>query len=67
MIIEVTEYNYKGIRLENVKGKGWKCDLGGTEYLFPHAQAAESAINEIFRDIKPVIDKHKGTKLPGKR
>jgi len=66
MIIEITEYSYKGITLQLAKDKGWKCNLGGTEYLFPHAQAAQSAIDEIFRDIKPVITKHKGEKYKGK-
>lgn len=65
-IIEVKEVNYKGILLQLVDGKGWKCNLGGDEYLFPHIQAAESAINEIFRDIKPIVSKNHGVKLPKK-
>ena len=71
MIIEITEYSYKGITLQLAKGQGldvqgWMCNLGGVEYLFPHAQAAQSAIDDIFRDIKPVIDKHRGKKCKGK-
>lgn len=60
MIIEIKEYPYKGFVLRYVEGKGWKIVLDGAEILFPHAQAAESAINEFYRD---VIKKHKGEKL----
>lgn len=63
MIIEVTESNYKGILIERVKDKGWKCNLGGQEYLFPYYTAAQAAIDEIFADIKPVITKNKAKKL----
>ena len=63
MIIEVTESVYKGILLERVKDKGWKCNLGGQEYLFPHYTAAQAAIDEIYADIKPVITKNKGVKI----
>ena len=63
MIIEVTESVYKGILIELVKGKGWKCNLGGTEYLFPYYTAAEAAIDEIFADITPIVTKRKATKL----
>lgn len=63
MIIEVTESVYKGILLEHVKDKGWKCNLGGQEYLFPNYVAAEAAIDEIFSDIKPVVAKRKGVKM----
>lgn len=63
MIIEVTESVYKGILVEHVDGKGWKCNLGGTEYLFPYYTAAEAAIDEIFSDIKPVVAKRKGVKM----
>lgn len=48
MIIEVTESVYKGILLERVKDKGWKCNLGGQEYLFPYYTAAQAAIDEMF-------------------
>ena len=48
MIIEVTESVYKGILLERVKDKGWKCNLGGQEYLFPHYTAAQAAIDKMF-------------------
>ena len=63
MIIEIKETNYKGILIEQAEDFGWKCNLGGQEYLFPNYVAAQSAINEIFRDIKPIIDKNKGKKL----
>lgn len=62
MIIEVTETIYKGILIERVKDEGWKCNLGGTEYLFPNYTAAQAAIDEIFDGIKPVIKKNKGVK-----
>jgi hypothetical protein len=65
MIIEVTETIYKGILIERVKDEGWKCNLGGTEYLFPNYTAAQAAIDEIYHDIKPVIKKNKGEKLKG--
>lgn len=68
MIIEITEYKYKGITLNHVEGKGWKCILGDREYLFPHCQAAEMTIDEIFNDsILPIIEKNKGKKLPKNR
>lgn len=67
MIIEVKECNYKGIRLEHVEDKGWKCNLGGQEYLFPTFVDAEATINEIFRDIKPIITKNKGKKFISKK
>ena len=63
MIIEVKESVYKGILLEHVKDKGWKCNLGGTEYLFPNYVAAQAAIDEIFADIKPIVTKRKGEKI----
>lgn len=66
MIIEVTESNYKGILIERVKDQGWKCNLGGQEYLFPNYVAAQAAIDEIFADIKPIVAKNKGKKLGGK-
>ena len=65
MIIEVKESNYKGILVELVDGQGWKCNLGGQEYLFPNFVAAQTAINEIFQDIKPIIDKNGGKKFKG--
>lgn len=68
MIIEVKEYKYKGITLNHVDDLGWKCILGDREYLFPHCQAAESAIDEIFNEgILPIIEKNKGKKLPKSR
>lgn len=63
MIIEITETVYKGILVERVENKGWKCNLGGQEYLFPYYTAAEAAIDELFHDIKPVISKNKGVKM----
>ena len=63
MIIEVTESNYKGILIERVKDSGWKCNLGGQEYLFPYYTAAQAAIDEIFDDIMPIIKKRQGKKL----
>ena len=63
MIIEVTESVYKGILLERVKDKGWKCNLGGQEYLFPYYTAAQAAIDEIYADIKPVVEKRKGVRM----
>lgn len=65
MIIEIKETNYKGILLEYVEDQGWKCNLGGQEYIFPNYVAAQKAINEIFQDIKPVIDKNGGKKFKG--
>lgn len=67
MIIEVTEFTFKGITLYRVDGKGWKCTLDEKEYLFPTCQDAQSAISEIFSDIQPVISKHGGVKLPKKK
>ena len=60
MIIEITEYNYKGFNLHLVKGEGWKIVLDGAEILFPYATAAEAAINEFFRD---VVAKHHGKNM----
>lgn len=65
MIIEIKETNYKGILIERVDDQGWKCNLGGQEYLFPNFVAAQTAINEIFRDIKPIIAKNGGKKFKG--
>ena len=65
MIIEVKEFKYKGITLTLVKDQGWKCILGEHEYLFPHCQAAESAIDEIFSNIKPIVAKNNGKRLKG--
>ena len=55
MIIEVTESIYKGILLERVKDKGWKCNLGGQEYLFPYYTSAQAAIDKMFSEAKPVV------------
>lgn len=65
MIVEIKEYKYMGITLNHVEGKGWKCVLGECEYMFPHAQAAEATIAEIFDDsILSKIAKYNGKKLP---
>ena len=64
MIIEVTEFNFKGITLYHVPNKGWKCTLGDAEYLFPNCQEAQSAINDIFNvDIKGIAANHRGIKI----
>lgn len=64
MIVEVNEFKYKGITLNRVEDKGWKCLLGEREYLFPHCQAAETAIDAIFGDrINEIIASNKGVKL----
>lgn len=63
MIIEITETNYNGILIEHVDGQGWKCNLGGQEYLFPTFVDAQATVDEIFRDIKPIITKNKGKRL----
>lgn len=60
MIIEVKEYNYRGFTLYHVENKGWKIVLGDEEYLFPHCQAAETAIDAFIRE---VIPQHEGKKL----
>jgi hypothetical protein len=61
----VTEYKYKGITLNRAEDKGWKCLLGEREYLFPHCQAAETAIDAIFGEhISEIIANYKGVKLP---
>lgn len=59
MIIEIKEYPYKGFVLKHVDKKGWKIVLEDVEILFPHAQAAEMAIDEFYRE---VIKKHQGKK-----
>ena len=60
MIIEVTEFNYKGFMLYLEKDKGWKIILGDVAYLFPYATAAESAIDEFIREVTP---RHNGKKI----
>ena len=60
MIIEITETTYMGVDLFYVKNKGWKFAFGDSEYLFPHFQAAQSAIEEIMQVIIP---RHKGNKI----
>lgn len=63
MIIEVTESIYKGILIERVKDRGWKCNLGGQVYLFPNFVAAQAAIDTIYKDLRPVLAKYKGVKF----
>lgn len=53
MIIEVRETTYKGFKIEVVEDKGWKIVLGDEAYLFPHFQAAQSAVDEFYRDVIP--------------
>lgn len=60
MIIEVKETIYKGFKIELVENKGWKIDLGDEAYLFPHFQAAQSAVDEFYCD---VILKHNGKRM----
>lgn len=62
MIVEVTVSEYKGIYAELVKGKGWKCNLGGNYYLFPTLEAAHSAIDDCFENLRPILRKHGGIK-----
>ena len=62
MIIEVKETIFQGIILQRVDNQGWRCQLGKYEYLFPTFVDAQAAINEIFRDIEPIVTKHKGKK-----
>ena len=63
MIIEVTSTIYKGILIERVKDRGWKCNLGGTEYLFPYFTAAQAAVDETFKDLHTIIKKTRGIKF----
>ena len=65
MIIEIKRSYYKGVQLDLVDDQGWKCNLGGQEYVFPNYVAAQKAINEIFRDINPIVDKNGGKKFKG--
>ena len=62
MIQTILEINYKGFHLvfHEEGQKGWKCVIGEQEVLFPHAQAAEKAIDEILKDAADVITKNDG-------
>lgn len=60
MIIEVKETTYKGFKIEHVESGGWKITLGDEAYLFPHFQAAQSAVDEFYRD---VIPKNQGKRM----
>lgn len=53
MIVEVKETTYKGFKIELVGNKGWKIVLGDDAYLFPHFQAAQSAVDAFYRDVIP--------------
>lgn len=50
MIIEITEFDYMGFRLEHVKNSGWKIVLKDVEFLFPTMQDAQMACRQ-FRNI----------------
>ena len=63
MVVEIKEFTYKGIYLELVKDQGWKCNLGGEVYLFPHCQAAEAAIDDIFWNVELIATDYNGVKL----
>lgn len=61
MIQKVLEIKYKGFHLvHDDERQGWKCVIGEQEILFPHAQAAEKAIDEILKDATAVIKKNGG-------
>lgn len=62
MIQKILEINYKGFHLVLAEEghNGWKCVIGEQEILFPHAQAAEAAIDEILKDATDAITKNKG-------
>ena len=63
MVIEIKEYNYKGFHLILNKNSGWKCVIGEQEILFPHSQAAETAIDEILKDATNIIARNKGVAI----
>ena len=50
MIKEITELNFMGYHLEQVKNTGWKIVLNDVEFLFPTMQDAQAACKK-FRDI----------------
>lgn len=60
MIIEVKETTYRGFKVEHVENSGWKIVLGDESYLFPHYVAAQSAVDEFYRE---VIPKNHGKKM----
>ena len=60
MIIEVKETTYKGFKIELVENSGWKIVLGDDAYLFPRLQAAQSAVDDFYRE---VIPKYKGKRM----
>lgn len=61
VINKILEMQYKGFTLVlDEENHGWKCIIGEQEILFPHSQAAESAIDEILKDSANAIKKHEG-------
>ena len=62
MIIEVTECNYRGILIDHVDNRGWKFSIDEKVYLFPHLSAAQAAIDELYRELKPILKKYKAIK-----
>ena len=61
MILKILETNYKGFHLVlDEERHGWKCVIGEQEILFPHSQAAETAIDEILKDSAAAIKNNKG-------
>ena len=48
----ITEQEYRGIMCKYVDGKGWKIIVGSEEYIFPHYQAARSAIDNMHKRFK---------------
>lgn len=62
-IIHITEQVYRGIQCKYVENKGWKIVLESEEYLFPHFQAAQFAIDRFHEDC---VKKYGGVKLKTK-
>lgn len=60
MIIEVKETTYKSFKFEHVENRGWKIVLGDDAYLFPNFVAAQSAVDEFYRE---VIPKNQGKRM----
>ena len=50
MIKEITELNFLGFHLVNVKNAGWKIVLSDVEFIFPTLQDAQMVCKQ-FRDI----------------
>ena len=62
-VIQIKESSYQGIKCTWVENQGWKITLGASEYLFPHYQAAQAAIDGIREDC---VKKYGGVKLKAK-